>query len=70
MDGVEETVNGNVYTLSVVVDDHESRIADIEDDYVTSSQLASATAASAVASTGTSGLISTASLFHQRYWVV
>ena len=63
VDGVEETVNGNVHTLSVVVDDHESRIADIEDDYVTSSQLTAATAASAVASTGTSGLISTASTF-------
>ena len=63
VDGVEEIVNGNVHTLSVVVDDHESRIADIEDDYVTSSQLTAATAASAVASTGTSGLISTASTF-------
>ena len=66
VDGVEETVNGNVYTLSQVVDDHESRIADIEDDYVTSSQLTAATASSAVASTGTSSLISTASTFFTK----
>jgi predicted nucleic acid-binding Zn-ribbon protein len=60
-EGDTDVFTGNVYTLSVVVDDHASRISTIESDYVTTNELITATAASAAASAGTSGLISTAS---------